>query len=81
MYLKSTAVAIMLSTDTAQLVVHQHEHSDLRAAITGSQKYVNCGLNGLAMLFCHQDFSTSDWYTCLRGTEQLCSENYLCREK
>jgi len=49
----------MLSTDTAQLVVHEYEQSDLHAAITGSQKYVIYGLNWLPMLFCHQDFSTS----------------------
>ena len=39
--------------------------------ITGSQKYVNCVLKWLAMLFCH---STSGWYTCLCGTAQLFSE-------
>ena len=27
------------------------------------------------MLFCHWDFSNSNWYTCLYGTAQLCSEN------
>jgi len=66
---KSTAVAIMLSTDTAQLIVHEYEQSDLHAAhYAGSQKYMTCGLNWLAMLFCHQDFSISSWYTCLLGT-------------
>jgi len=70
----------MLSTDTAQLVVHEYEQSDLHAAITGSQKYVIYGLNWLPMLFCHQDFSTSSWYTCLCGTAQLCSE-IICAER
>ena len=78
---KMTAVVIMLSVDTAQLgLLFMNMNRVICMFITGSQKYANCGLNLLAMLFCHQDYSTSSWYTCLRGTAQLCSE-ILCAER